>query len=125
MRKYLSHLSSIVKLVIDDMSVNLNVPIRSNLVHQKISGFPRILCDTKNTKVSSVSRAKWSKLPPMAICLLISTLISENQGLEKSRFASNFSSCTLGFYSSSPSRKKASSYHKPEKNPGVQDLTFF
>ena len=81
MRKYLSHLSSIVKLVIDDMSVNLNVPIRSNLVHQKISGFPRILCDTKNTKVSSVSRAKWSKLPPMAICLLISTLISENQGL--------------------------------------------
>ena len=51
--------------------------------------------------------------------LLICTLISENQGLEKSRSTSNLRkiSCpaNLDFFSRSPPRKKLDLYHKPEK----------
>ena len=45
----------------------------------------------------------------MTIGLLICTLISENQGFEKSR------SCKLDFFSR---KKELDLYHKPEKNPG-------
>ena len=54
--------------------------------------------------------------------LLICTLISENQGLEKSRSASNLRKISgpanldllLGLHL----EKKLDLYHKPEKNPG-------
>ena len=50
------------------------------------------------------------------------TLISENQGLEKSRSASNLRKVSgpanLDFFSSFPARKKLDLYHKPEKNQG-------
>ena len=66
--------------------------------------------------------------------LLICTLISEDQGLEKSRSASNFRKISgpanLVFFLVS---KKLDLCHKPKKNPGdkliknpgVQDLEFF
>ena len=57
--------------------------------------------------------------------LLICTLVSENQGLEKSRSTSNLRKISgpvnLDFFL----EKKLDLYHKPEKNPGVQDLKFF
>ena len=53
--------------------------------------------------------------------LLICTLISENQGLEKSRSVSNIRKISgpanLDFFSRSPPRKKAR-FIKAEKNPG-------
>ena len=60
------------------------------------------------------------------ICgLLICTLISENQGLEKSRSASNLRKISgpanLDFFFL---EKKLDLYHIPEKNPGVQDQKF-
>ena len=66
--------------------------------------------------------------------LLIFTLISDNQGLEKSRSVSNLSGpAKPEFFSRSPHRKKLGLYHTSEKNPGdklkknpgVQDLKFF
>ena len=69
--------------------------------------------------------------------LLICTLISENQGLEKSRSDSNLRKISgpanLDFFSRSPPSKKLDLYHTPEKNPGdklkknpgVQDLKIF
>ena len=68
--------------------------------------------------------------------LLICTLISENQGLEKSRSASNLRKISgpanLDFFLGLHLEKKLDLYHKPEKNPGdklkknpgVQDLKF-
>jgi hypothetical protein len=68
------------------------------------------------------------------IGLLICTLISENQGLEKSRSLSNLrkisGSENLDFF---PPRKKLGLSYKSEKNPGdklkknpgLQDLKFF
>ena len=55
--------------------------------------------------------------------LLICTLISENQGLEKSRSASNLRKISgpanLDFYRKPPPRKKKLDlYHKPEENQG-------
>ena len=47
---------------------------------------------------------------PTTLCLLICTLISENQGLEKSRSASNLRKI------SGPANLDL--YHKREKNPG-------
>ena len=53
--------------------------------------------------------------------LLICTLISENQGLEKSRSVSNLRKISgpanLDFFSRSPPRKKLGLYYKSEKNP--------
>ena len=69
--------------------------------------------------------------------LFICTLISENQGLEKSRSASNLRiisvPANLDFFLGLHLEKKLDLYHKPEKNPGdklkknpgVQDLKFF
>ena len=69
--------------------------------------------------------------------LLIFTLISENQGLEKSRSASNFRKVSgpanLDFFLGLHLEKKLDLYHIPEKNPGdklkknlgLQDLNFF
>ena len=49
-------------------------------------------------------------------------MIFENQGLEKSRSASNLRKISgpanLDFFSRSPPRKKLDLYHKPAKNPG-------
>jgi hypothetical protein len=64
-------------------------------------------------------------------------LISENQGLEKSRSVSNLGKISgpanLDFFSKSPPRKKLGLYYKSEKNlgdklkknPGLQDQKFF
>ena len=64
-------------------------------------------------------------------------MISENQGLEKSRSASNLRkiavSANLDFFLGLHLEKKLDLYHKPEKNPGdkpkknpgLQDLKFF
>ena len=69
--------------------------------------------------------------------LLICTLISENQGLEKLRSASHLRKISgpanLDFFQGLHLEKKLDLYHKPEKNPGdklkknpgVQDLKFF
>ena len=69
--------------------------------------------------------------------LLIYTLISENQGLQKSRSVSNLIKISgpadLDFFPGLHLEKKLDLYHKPEKNPGdklkknsgVQDLKFF
>ena len=68
--------------------------------------------------------------------LLICTLISENQGLEKSRSASHLRKilgpANLDFFLGLLLEKKLDLYHKHEKNPGdklkknpgVQDLKF-
>ena len=61
--------------------------------------------------------------------LLICTLISENQGLEKSRSASNLRKISgpanLDFFSRSPPRPEKNPGDKLKKNPGLQDLKFF
>ena len=69
--------------------------------------------------------------------LLIYTLISENQGLQKSRSVSNLRKISdpanLVFFPGLHLEKKLGLYHKSEKNPGdklkknpgVQDLKFF
>ncbi len=69
--------------------------------------------------------------------LLICTLVSENQGLEKLRSAShlrkNSGPANLNFFQGLHLKKKLDLYHKPEKNSGdklkknsgVQDLKFF
>ena len=58
----------------------------------------------------------------LPVGLLICTLISENQGLEKSRSASNLRKISgpanLDFFSRSPPRKMLDFYHKPEKKSG-------
>jgi hypothetical protein len=76
-------------------------------------------------------------LASASVGLLICTLISENQGLEKSRSASNLRKISgpvnLDFFLGLHLKKKLHLYHKPEKNPGdklkknpgVQDLKFF
>ena len=78
-----------------------------------------------------------AKLGNQSFGLLICTLISENQGLEKSRSASNLRKISgpanLDFFLGLHLEKKLDLYHKPEKNPGdklkknpgVQDLKFF
>ena len=72
-----------------------------------------------------------------AVGLLICTLISENQGLEKSRSASNLRQISgpvnLDFFLGLHIEKKLGLYYKSEKNPGdklnknpgLQDLKFF
>ena len=64
----------------------------------------------------------------MLVGLLISTLISGNQGLEKSRSVPNLrkisDSANLDLFLGLHLEKKLDLYHKPEKNPGVQDLKF-
>ena len=69
--------------------------------------------------------------------LLICTLISENQGLEKSRSVSNLRKISvpanLDFFLGLHLKKKLGSYYKSEKNPGdklkknpgLGDLKFF
>ena len=65
--------------------------------------------------------------------LFICTLISENQGLEKSRERKMSGPANLDFFLGLHLEKKLHLYHKPEKNPGdklkknpgVQDLKFF
>ena len=76
-------------------------------------------------------------LASASVGLLICTLISENQGLEKSRSASNLRKISgpanLDFFLGLHLEKKLDLYHKPEKNPGdklkknpgLQDLKFF
>ena len=58
----------------------------------------------------------------LTISLLIWTLISENQGLEKSRSASNLRKISgpanLDFFLGLHLEKKLDLYHKPEKNSG-------
>jgi hypothetical protein len=73
----------------------------------------------------------------MSVGLLICTLISEKQGLEKSRSASNLRKISgpanLDFFLGLHLEKKVVLYYTPEKNPGdklkknlgVQDLKFF
>ena len=60
----------------------------------------------------------------MIVGLLICTLISENQSLEKSRSVSNprkiSGSANLHFFSGLHSEKKLSLYYKPEENPGAK-----
>ena len=57
-----------------------------------------------------------------SVGLLICTLISENQGLEKLRSASNLRKISgpanLDFFLGLFLEKKLDLYHKPEKNPG-------
>ena len=58
----------------------------------------------------------------MILDLLICTLMYENQGLEKSRSASNLRKISgpanLNFFLGFHRKKKLYLYHKPEKNPG-------
>ena len=73
----------------------------------------------------------------MTLGLLICTLISENQGLEKLRSVSNLRKISgpanLDFFLGLHLEKKLDLYHTPEKtpgdklkkNPGVQDPEFF
>ena len=73
----------------------------------------------------------------LIVSLVICTLISENQGLEKSRSNSDLRKilgpANLNFFLGLYLEKKLDLYHKPEKNPGdklkknpgVQDLKFF
>ena len=60
--------------------------------------------------------------------LLICSLISKNQGLEKSRFISNprknSGSANLDFFPGLQPEKKLGSYYKPEKIQGLQNLKF-
>ena len=68
---------------------------------------------------------------------LICTLISENEGLEKLRSASNlrkisvpadlnfFSVCHLSFFQNLYHRSEKNSGDKLKKNSGVQELKFF
>ena len=68
---------------------------------------------------------------------LICALISENEGLEKSRSASNlrkisvpahlnfFSVCHLSFFQNLYHRSEKNSGDKLKKNSGVQELKFF
>ena len=79
----------------------------------------------------------WCKLTKELVSLLICTLISENQGLEKSRSASNLRKISgpanLDFFLGLHLEKKLGLYYKSEKNPGdklkknpgLQDLKIF
>ena len=84
----------------------------------------------------------WEKLHEwihidIGVGLLICTFISESQGLEKSRLASNLRKISgpenLDFFLGLHLQKKLGLYYKSEKNPGdklkkklgLQDLKFF
>ena len=111
----------------------MEVPLRLRLLnfrHVKAVYGSNLLLPTNHPNIGLLLEIAVSKQRPATFGLLICTLISENQGLEKSRSASNLSGpAHLDFFLRLYLEKKLDLYHKPEKNPGDklkknQDLKF-
>ena len=90
-----------------------------NFRHVKAVYGSNLLLPTNHPNIGLLLEIAVSKQRPATFGLLICTLISENQGLEKSRSASNLRKISgpanLDFFLGLHLEKKLDLYHKPEK----------